>query len=80
MKRVRFPILPAERSYTVVTLQPSDCAGHVSHLVNLRVDLLQEVPNSGPKNLLVEGRVRAGLLQECGLTKDASRVRAQEEE
>jgi hypothetical protein len=45
VKRIRFPILPAERSDTVVTLQPCDLARHVSHLVNLMVDLLQEVPN-----------------------------------
>jgi hypothetical protein len=45
MKRVHLPILPAERSYTVVTLQPCDLTRHVSHLVNLMVDLLEEVPN-----------------------------------
>ena len=45
MKRVRLPILPAERSYTMVTLQPCDLTRHVSHLVNLMVDLLEEVLN-----------------------------------
>jgi hypothetical protein len=44
MKRVRLPILAAERSYTVVTLQPCDLTRHMSHLVNLTVDLLEEVP------------------------------------
>jgi hypothetical protein len=46
MKRVRLPILPAERSYTVVTLQPCDLTRHVSHLADLMVDLLEEVPDS----------------------------------
>jgi hypothetical protein len=80
MERVHFPIVPAERSYTVVTLQPCDLARHVSHLVNLVVDLLQEVPNPRLKKLPVEDRPSVELLRECGLTKDASRVRALEEE
>ena len=63
MKRVRLPILPAERSYTMVTLQPCDLTRHVSHLVNLMVDLLEEVPKPRLKNLPADDRAKVGLLK-----------------